>query len=163
MNGALTACLGPTPDCAFCVGGKCSRQKGLAPTCGWTDQGLCPDYEPCVVRMVGNRPIGSGATTLSAPEPVEPMKLDAPVLREPVESLEENVNHPRRYTKGKIECIDALEAAVVGKSPTEAIYVANIIKYLWRYEEKEPLRSLLSAQWYLDRLIEKIREKEVIQ
>lgn len=74
------------------------------------------------------------------------------------ESLEKNVNHPLRYTKGKVECIDALESAVVGKSPDEAISVANVIKYLWRYEEKEPLRSLLSARWYLDRLIGKYEE-----
>lgn len=71
------------------------------------------------------------------------------------ESLEKNVNHPLRYTKGKVECIDALESAVVGKPPDEAISVANVIKYLWRYEEKEPLRSLMSARWYLDRLIGK--------
>lgn len=74
------------------------------------------------------------------------------------ESLEKNVNHPLRYTKGKVECIDALESAVVGKSPDEAISVANVIKYLWRYEEKEPLRSLMSARWYLDRLIGKYEE-----
>jgi hypothetical protein len=72
-----------------------------------------------------------------------------------MESLEKNVNHPKRYTKGKIECIDALESAVVGKTPEEAICVANVIKYLWRYEEKEPLRSLKSAEWYLKRLISK--------
>lgn len=71
------------------------------------------------------------------------------------ETLEKNVNHPKRYTKGKIECIDALESAVVGKTPEEAICVANVIKYLWRYEEKEPLRSLKSAEWYLKRLISK--------
>jgi hypothetical protein len=73
----------------------------------------------------------------------------------PEETLEKNVNHPKRYTKGKIECIDALESAVVGKTPEEAICVANVIKYLWRYEEKEPLRSLKSAEWYLKRLISK--------
>lgn len=75
------------------------------------------------------------------------------------ESMERNVNHPRRYTKGKVECIDALESAVTGKPPDEAIYVANVIKYLWRYEEKEPLRSLMSAKWYLDRLIGKLANK----
>lgn len=74
-------------------------------------------------------------------------------------AMEQDVNHPTRYTKGFIECIDALEAAVVGKVPGEAIYVANIIKYLWRYEEKEPLRSLKSAKWYLDRLIEKVARR----
>lgn len=71
------------------------------------------------------------------------------------------VNHPRHYTKGGVECIDALDAAVVGKPPDEAICVANVIKYLWRYEEKEPLRSLQSARWYLDRLIGKVRDKEL--
>lgn len=71
------------------------------------------------------------------------------------ESMEKNVNHPKRYTKGKIECIDALESAVAGKTPEDAICVANVIKYLWRYEEKEPLRSLKSAEWYLKRLIAK--------
>jgi len=75
------------------------------------------------------------------------------------ESLVKNVNHPCRYTKGNIECIDALESAVVGKTPDEAIYVANVIKYLWRYEEKEPLRSLMSAQWYLERLIRKVKAR----
>lgn len=81
-----------------------------------------------------------------------------PVTPQPQNDL---VNHPRHYTKGGVECIDALDAAVVGKPPDEAICVANVIKYLWRYEEKEPLRSLQSARWYLDRLIGKVRDKEL--
>lgn len=70
----------------------------------------------------------------------------------------DNVNHPKRYTKGKVECIDALESAVAGKPPDEAVSVANVIKYLWRYEEKDPVRSLESAEWYLRRLIRKVKE-----
>ena len=85
---------------------------------------------------------------------------DAPGMSDgKTEPLEKNVNHPSRYTRGEIECIDALESAVVGKSPDEAIYVANIIKYLWRYEEKEPLRSLMSAEWYMKRLIGKVKAR----
>ena len=72
---------------------------------------------------------------------------------------DDDVNHPKRYTKGAIECIDALDAATVGKPPDEAICVANVIKYLWRYEEKEPVRSLESAEWYLKRLISKVKAK----
>lgn len=75
------------------------------------------------------------------------------------EPMDKNVNHPTRYTKGAVECIDALDAAVVGKPPDEAICVANVIKYLWRYEEKEPLRSLKSAEWYLKRLIAKVEKR----
>ena len=47
-----------------------------------------------------------------------------------------NVNHPTHYTKGKVECIDAIESATVGKTGIDAVCVANVIKYLWRYEEK---------------------------
>lgn len=71
----------------------------------------------------------------------------------------DDVNHPLRYTKGGVECIDALDAATVGKPPDEAICVANIIKYLWRYEEKDPVRSLESAGWYLNRLLGKVRAR----
>ena len=78
---------------------------------------------------------------------------------EPQPEPHDDVNHPLRYTKGGVECIDALDAATVGKPPDEAICVANIIKYLWRYEEKDPVRSLESAEWYLKRLIGKARTR----
>lgn len=78
---------------------------------------------------------------------------------EPQPVAPDDVNHPLRYTKGGVECIDALDAATVGKPPDEAICVANIIKYLWRYEEKDPVRSLESAEWYLKRLIGKARAR----
>lgn len=71
----------------------------------------------------------------------------------------DQVNHPRRYTKGEVECIDAIDSAVVGKPPDEAVCVSNVFRYLWRYEEKEPVRSLESARWYLDRLIGKVRQR----
>lgn len=78
---------------------------------------------------------------------------------EPQPAAPDDVNHPLRYTKGGVECIDALDAATVGKPPDEAICVANIIKYLWRYEEKDPVRSLESAGWYLNRLLGKVRAR----
>lgn len=63
------------------------------------------------------------------------------------------VNHPNHYKQGNIECIDALESATIGKSGIEAVCVANVIKYLWRYEEKNGLEDVKKAQWYLERLI----------
>ena len=66
------------------------------------------------------------------------------------------VNHPSHYTKGRIECIDAIDSATTGKSGIEAVCVANLIKYLWRYEEKGGLESVRKAQWYLNRLIEEL-------
>src|SRR5574344_2219927 len=66
---------------------------------------------------------------------------------------QDNVNHPSHYTKGKVECLDALESATIGKSGIEAVCVANIIKYLWRYEEKNGLEDIKKANFYLNRLI----------
>lgn len=66
---------------------------------------------------------------------------------------QDNVNHPSHYTQGKVECLDALESATIGKSGIEAVCVANIIKYLWRYEEKNGLEDIKKAQFYLNRLI----------
>ena len=68
-------------------------------------------------------------------------------------SEKDNVNHPSHYTKGKVECIDALESATIGKSGIEAVCVANVIKYLWRYEQKNGLEDVKKAQFYLNRLV----------
>lgn len=62
------------------------------------------------------------------------------------------VNHPKHYTAGKVECIDAIESATVNKTGIEAVCVANIIKYLWRYEEKGGVIDVEKAQWYMQRL-----------
>lgn len=66
----------------------------------------------------------------------------------------DNVNHPDHYTQGGIECIDAIAAATVGKTGIEAACVANIIKYLWRYELKNGVEDIKKAQWYLNKLLE---------
>lgn len=68
------------------------------------------------------------------------------------------VNHPSHYTQGGIECIDAITAATVGKTGIEAVCVANVVKYLWRYEEKNGLEDVKKARWYLERLINELSE-----
>lgn len=80
------------------------------------------------------------------------------VIYEPADLLSlhvpDVVNHPSHYTNGKVECIDAIESATVGKTGIEAVCVANVIKYLWRYEDKNGLEDIKKAQWYLNKLIE---------
>jgi hypothetical protein len=56
------------------------------------------------------------------------------------------VNHPAHYTAGKVECIDAIEAATTGAA----------IKYLWRWSRKGGVEDLRKARWYIDRLIEEL-------
>lgn len=70
------------------------------------------------------------------------------------------VNHPRHYTQGNIECIDAIDAAVAFLPADEAVCVANVIKYVWRYRCKTPVESLKKARWYLDRLIDKMETRQ---
>ena len=69
------------------------------------------------------------------------------------------VNHPAHYTKGKIECIDAIESATDGLTGFKGYCVGNIFKYLWRWNKKNGLEDLKKARWYLDKLIAKV-EKE---
>lgn len=75
----------------------------------------------------------------------------------------DNVNQPNHYTQAGIECIDAITAAVSGKSGIEAVCVANVIKYLWRYELKNGVEDVKKAQWYLNRLVAVMGESETCE
>ena len=65
----------------------------------------------------------------------------------------DNVNHPPHYTRGNIECIDALAAATIDLQGLDAVCTANAIKYLWRWKHKGGVEDLRKARWYIDRLI----------
>ena len=69
------------------------------------------------------------------------------------------VNHPTHYCQDGIECIDAIKAATVNKRGIEAVCVANVIKYVWRYETKNGLEDVKKAQFYLNRLIDELEDK----
>ena len=90
------------------------------------------------------KPDGSDEELSVVYEPADLLSLHVPDV----------VNHPSHYTNGKVECIDAIESATVGKTGIEAVCVANVIKYLWRYEDKNGLEDIKKAQWYLNKLIE---------
>lgn len=68
--------------------------------------------------------------------------------------MADSVNHPPHYA-GKIECIEAIEAAVEDLSGPEAVSTGNAIKYLWRWKSKSKngIEDLRKAKWYIDRLI----------
>lgn len=84
---------------------------------------------------------------------------DAELNIEPENNLD-MVSHPKHYTQGGIECIDALKAATVGKRGIEAVCVANVIKYLWRYEEKNGIEDIRKAKWYIERLLMELEESQ---
>jgi hypothetical protein len=75
-------------------------------------------------------------------------------------SKKDVVNHPTHYTQGKIECIDAIEAATTGLFGIIAVCVANVIKYVWRFALKNGIEDLDKADFYLQKLRTKVREQK---
>ena len=86
-------------------------------------------------------------------------RMNTPAPKNPSAATKDNVNSPSHYTNGKIECINAIESATVGKNGLEAVCVANVIKYLWRYEDKNGVEDIKKAYWYLDRLVKTVEGK----
>ena len=73
-----------------------------------------------------------------------------------INDILDNVEHPSHYCRGGIECIDAIEASL-GKDEFTGFLRGNIIKYVWRYKDKNGLEDLKKAQWYLNKLIEVVK------
>ena len=132
-------------DCKFCVGYDND----------WYDFGS-------VSSMTEYLDAWDGSARIVWQRPQQPESL--PFIDDEVQSINDQyaeieqvrqdmINHPSHYTQGKVECIDALESATIGKSGIEAVCVANIIKYLWRYEEKNGIEDVKKAQFYLNRLL----------
>jgi hypothetical protein len=71
-------------------------------------------------------------------------------------SQHDPVAHPRHYTFGAIEVIDAIEAWALG------FHLGNVVKYLARAAHKgKYLEDLRKARWYLDREIKRAQKAEV--
>ena len=80
-------------------------------------------------------------------------------IKEPEPPAENNaVEHPSHYTQGGIECIKAIEASM---SPEgfQDYCKGNVMKYIWRWREKNGLEDLKKAQVYLGWMIES-KEKQ---
>jgi|TARA_B100000073_G_scaffold345549_1_gene354867 hypothetical protein len=61
------------------------------------------------------------------------------------------VNSPPHYNDGDIECIDAIEASMT-KQAFRGYLKGNMLKYIWRYENKGGKEDLDKADWYLTKL-----------
>ena len=46
-----------------------------------------------------------------------------------------NVNHPKHYKSGDLECIDAIEAQMSAEE-FRGFLKGNVLKYLWREKQK---------------------------
>jgi len=66
------------------------------------------------------------------------------------------VNHPPHYNQGDIECIDGIEASMSAVQ-FEGYLKGNLMKYVWRYGDKSKLQDLEKAEWYLRKLISRVK------
>ena len=82
--------------------------------------------------------------------------------KENKEDLTDNVNHPKHYTQGAIECIDVIEEITKPLDKFEAYLTGTILKYLWRWKLKNGIEDLQKARFYLNRLIEKMEKEDDI-
>ena len=73
----------------------------------------------------------------------------------------EKVNHPKHYSSGGIECIDAMIAAF-GEAEVASFCKLNAFKYIWRCfkKGKEGSDDVDKALWYLHMYKELIRTDE---
>ena len=120
--------------------------KGQLPGAACTD---CDDAE--LLRRFGNEiEVVHNVSAQTGIESVFAPKAETAVKDDPV-------NHPTHYTRGGIECIDAIEAALSSQTdPVAAFLTGQSLKYLWRWPSKNGLEDLRKARWYLDRLIKRM-------
>ena len=83
------------------------------------------------------------------PKPVNPIAKGCTDFRH--RENPDAVNHPAHYQSGGLECIDVIRA--VTGSGFAGFLLGNVLKYLWRYRQKNGAEDLKKAAWYLERLI----------
>lgn len=62
------------------------------------------------------------------------------------------INHPTHYTAGKVECIDAIEAALTADE-FRGYLKGCAMKYIWRERLKGGNEDVDKAVWYLNYLL----------
>lgn len=71
----------------------------------------------------------------------------------------DNIN-PKHYKYGRFECIDVMEDITKDLTGLNAICTGNVLKYIWRWKNKNGLEDLKKARWYLDTLINSVEFEE---
>lgn len=69
----------------------------------------------------------------------------------------DHVKYPIHYTQGGIECIQAIEASM--SPPGFQDYCkGNVLKYIWRWRDKNGIEDLEKAEVYLKWMIESAKK-----
>jgi hypothetical protein len=124
---------------------------------GRTKRQICEQYAIKQITNLNYWNLSGWEPDMPIPErkkhtPNKDKNKDAVLIENQLPDVSNMVEHPPHYTAGGIECIDAIMAAVTGLTPQEAVCVANVIKYTWRFKHKNGKQDLKKAEWYLGRL-----------
>lgn len=128
-----------------CIGKNCDDCKFYQPYCG---------KNKCLFDFLGTEGISNGVEEILCS--LEKSEEDR-AIKMPESSKPDNVNHPKHYCKGGLECIDAIRAAVSDLQGIEAVYAGKVIKYVWRFKGKNGLEDLKKAKRCLEWLIEEVK------
>ena len=99
----------------------------------------------------------------NTPKDWEKVKFVPEIIMEEYNKMKTNtnhdpVNHPNHYTSGGIECIDCIKA-VLGENFI-GFLIGNVIKYCYRYKNKNGIEDLKKSKWYLEKAINELEEQE---
>ena len=86
---------------------------------------------------------------------LEPLPKEDRAIKMLESSKPDNVNHPKHYCKGGLECIQVIKAQLTPEQNTGYLY-GNVLKYMWRWPEKNGLEDLRKAKHYLEWLIKSL-------
>ena len=75
----------------------------------------------------------------------------------------DDVNNPKHYNRGGLECIEAIEAMTEKMSGDIAPHASNVLKYLWRCEYKNGIQDIDKAIWYLNRLKDRWVQRDEVE
>ena len=93
----------------------------------------------------------SGPSTIKEHVPLP--EKDGPI----VVATSDNVNHPKHYLKCGLECIQVIEAQLTPQQYEGYLY-GNVLKYMWRWLDKNGLEDLRKAAHYLMWLQEEVKK-----
>ena len=88
---------------------------------------------------------------------LEPLPEKDRAIKMPESSKPDNVNHPKHYCKGGLECIQVIKAQLTPEQNKGYLY-GNVLKYLWRWPDKNGLEDLRKAAKYLEWLQEEVEK-----
>ena len=74
----------------------------------------------------------------------------------------DTINSPSHYCNREMEAIEIIEMIIeIEHNPKVAYNMSNVLKYLLRFRDKgKAVHDLSKAVWYLNRMIDKIKEEE---